>query len=310
MASQKLTTTAAALRRTTCGARRRDRRPRRAFTLVELLVVIGIIAVLISILLPSLGSARRSANSVKCMSALRQIGNAFQLYSLEHKGYYPPAVHDTSATHIKIGTYERRWYDLIAKYISSKAKNFQDANEIDQIRANSVVWGCPEWSRVEQYAQTNDRLRPGYGMSYYTRNFFKRVPTDQAGALRNDLNYISGSNGSYQKKEAYAAKQSSEVGFIIDSMTHIVQVPSLAGGYQWTEVRAGVQKNWQPGPRGFEYTGPSNNYFYVDGVRHVKPGQQKDDRIKSMNMLFVDGHVESVSVRDAWKAITGKTPRP
>src|SRR5437763_12192283 len=62
---------------------------KKAFTLVELLVVIGIIALLISILLPALGKAREAARTVACASNARQVALAMRLFAQEHRGYRP-----------------------------------------------------------------------------------------------------------------------------------------------------------------------------------------------------------------------------
>lgn len=68
---------------------RHDKISVRAFTLVELLVVIGIIALLVSFLLPALNRAREQARTVQCLSTLKQIGLAFNMYIGENKGWFP-----------------------------------------------------------------------------------------------------------------------------------------------------------------------------------------------------------------------------
>lgn len=68
---------------------------RQGFTLVELLVVIGIIAVLISILLPSLAKAQRQATKAACMSNLKQVFIAMQIYAADNKAWlYPVGPND------------------------------------------------------------------------------------------------------------------------------------------------------------------------------------------------------------------------
>src|SRR2546428_13829508 len=63
--------------------------PRAAFSLIELVVVVGIIAVLLALLLPVLGTARESARRAACLSNLRQIGLALGAYPEDNRGFLP-----------------------------------------------------------------------------------------------------------------------------------------------------------------------------------------------------------------------------
>src|SRR5687768_15461215 len=73
------------------GNRVKGQAGRPGFSLAELLVVIGIIATLIALLLPSLTRAREQANSIQCLATLRSIGMAAQMHAQEHQGYLPTA---------------------------------------------------------------------------------------------------------------------------------------------------------------------------------------------------------------------------
>src|SRR4051795_13408576 len=90
---------------------------RRAFTLVELLVVIGVIALLVALLLPVLGRARESANQVKCLSNVRQIAAALVSYANDNRGWMPGAA---------MGQ-QRQAQDWIHWQLSGPARDLQDS---------------------------------------------------------------------------------------------------------------------------------------------------------------------------------------
>jgi prepilin-type N-terminal cleavage/methylation domain-containing protein/prepilin-type processing-associated H-X9-DG protein len=268
----------------------RPTRPRGGFTLVELLVVIGIIALLISILLPSLQSARRSANNIKCLSALRQIGMGFELYGNVYKGYWP-AARDHRAASSKDW---HRWTDLVAPFIGGNKdyKNYMDVGK-DTLRRNSILWGCPEWTKAYDYDPNKapsdaENVYNGYGMQYYPRYW----ETGKASDLANASGATSPSP--YHKAVIWKRK-GSERGLIADSVWDIIWIsPGTPPAFHTATMR------FQPYyPAAF--VAPA---ITID-ARHLKPGASRQQALSrpSLNMLFCDGHAAPVTPAQAFDAI-------
>jgi prepilin-type N-terminal cleavage/methylation domain-containing protein len=143
----------------------------KGFTLVELLVVIGIIAVMISILLPTLGRVRESALRTKCTSNLRQLHNALQLYANANRGYLPPK-------------YELRKMTLNAADIAAQ-KRLNQLNEgmqtvLERYLTSKEAWRCPADCGHAQSGEEVFKLR---GSSYNVTGFPWGGPSASASAV-------------------------------------------------------------------------------------------------------------------------------
>jgi prepilin-type N-terminal cleavage/methylation domain-containing protein/prepilin-type processing-associated H-X9-DG protein len=145
-------------------------RKNKAFTLVELLVVIGIISVLVAILLPALSKARQSAARIKCMANMKQIHLGFAMYSLDNDGWYPPVCDEksfTSSTSGRQGLYVAgagTWPFFIGRYIGLP-KVLPGVGVSATTIYNKSVLVCPNWSDTERKLERN--ILGGYGMSRY-----------------------------------------------------------------------------------------------------------------------------------------------
>ena len=124
---------------------------RRAFTLVELLVVISIIALLVSILLPALNRARYQAKKVLCMSNMRQWGLASSTYASDYEGWFPNVASPTSNNIWDVArgfisyhpTYPLMWKPSVRVYKSDDRSDLTPCVMLKYgINTNELLW-CP-----------------------------------------------------------------------------------------------------------------------------------------------------------------------
>ncbi len=160
-----------------------SKRKRAAFTLVELLVVIGIIALLIAMLLPALNKAREASKAANCLSNLRQINLAFILFAHDNKGFLPQIgsagntePHTIDGTNYNVPV---RWF---GGWYGSPAKFHPPAAMIAKYWGTATVGGCPSF-------EVDDVMRPQYGPVDYAYNSIFARHRDWAvgGSLRNGL---------------------------------------------------------------------------------------------------------------------------
>ena len=182
-----------------------------AFTLVELLVVIGIIALLISILLPSLNRAREAANSIKCLSNLRQLGMATQMFAQDHKGFMPtcsddPIARDVDTTHVKFAYRSAgNVMDSYSSLVTYMGRKFGDDNSFITLpEGQAKVFQCPSdrWldgSPSQGYAIVNNVTKTVENQGYFPCSYGVNAdiaclvdPKDGNGKMfRDDQNVVS-----------------------------------------------------------------------------------------------------------------------
>src|SRR2546426_169375 len=124
--------------------------------------------------MPAISGARRNAAAIKCSAHLSQIGQAFKMYMMDNRMYYPPAKMGTPPNY-QIGqtVYSSTgafWFDFIAKYVSKVTTGSAATNADTSFQArNTILWGCPAWEGYSSTSTANpggfSAVQVGYGMN-------------------------------------------------------------------------------------------------------------------------------------------------